>query len=276
MPPRSGGARSSVAPMTSQARSHGRLDRRHHRPARRIDLSHHLVARRTAAAPAKATMCCATRAGSSSTNRSRSTSSPAASDGEAAASVPRLRRRARRFRCRREGAARHEPEAFEARHGSGEFWQRLARPRNFYGDLPQMPDAQILFEAVKHLKPTILTGLPLGNWAAPQKDRWAARAFSRRADHHHAWPATSICTWTRATCWSTTAQNHRHLWEHAGGIFVHHKNARTAPPAGGDLPVSEVEALKPRRRPRRRPSRPTPARTPARGSTSPAQSRRSR
>ena len=40
-----------------------------------------------------------------------------------------------------------------------------------------MPDAQILFDAVKHLKPTILTGLPLGTWAAPQKVRWAAEAF---------------------------------------------------------------------------------------------------
>ena len=50
------------------------------------------------------------------------------------------------------------PKAFEARHGRGEFWKRLARHGNFYGDLEQMPDAQLLFQAVKHLKPTILTG----------------------------------------------------------------------------------------------------------------------
>src|SRR6185436_2388092 len=69
------------------------------------------------------------------------------------------------------------PSAFEARHGRGEFWKRLAKHGNFYGDLKQMPDAQRLFRAVKHLKPRILTGIPLGTWAAPQKERWAAEHF---------------------------------------------------------------------------------------------------
>ena len=69
------------------------------------------------------------------------------------------------------------PRDFEARHGRGEFWRRLARAPNFYGDLEEMPDAQELFSAVRHLNPTILTGLPLGKWAAPQKERWAAAHF---------------------------------------------------------------------------------------------------
>ena len=72
-----------------------------------------------------------------------------------------------------------------------------------------MPDAQVLFEAVKHLKPTILTGLPLGNWAAPQKERWAP-----------AFPGVPIITCMArdkhmhmdlATCWSTTARTIGHL-----------------------------------------------------------------
>ena len=53
--------------------------------------------------------------------------------------------------------------AFEERHGKREFWRRLARTKDFYATLPEMPDAQQLFGAVKHLQPTILTGLPLGN-----------------------------------------------------------------------------------------------------------------
>ena len=40
-----------------------------------------------------------------------------------------------------------------------------------------MADARQLFDAVEHLKPTILTGLPLGNWAARQKVEWAAEHF---------------------------------------------------------------------------------------------------
>jgi len=116
------------------------------------------------------------------------------------------------------------PAAFEERHGRGEFWKRLARARNFYGDLEQLPDAQRLFQAVKHLKPTILTGLPLGKWAAPQKERWAAEHFPNvpiittmaRQKHLHMEPGDVLVD---------DRENHRHLWENAEGVFVHHKNA---------------------------------------------------
>jgi len=119
------------------------------------------------------------------------------------------------------------PAAFEARHGRGEFWKRLARAPDFYGSLSEMPDAQRLFRAVKHLKPTILTGLPLGKWAAPQKERWAARHFPgvpiittmARDKHLHM---------ERGDVLVDDRENHRALWENAGGIFVHHKDAETS------------------------------------------------
>ncbi len=114
--------------------------------------------------------------------------------------------------------------AFQARHGNGEFWKRLARAGNFYGDLPEMSDAQHLVEAVKHLRPTILTGLPMGKWAAPQKQRWAAAHFPgvpivttlAREKHLHM-QAGDVLVDDR--------ENHRQLWEDAGGIFVHHRSA---------------------------------------------------
>jgi hypothetical protein len=89
---------------------------------------------------------------------------------------------------------------------------------------PEMPDAQRLFQAVKHLKPAILTGLPLGKWAAPQKERWAAEHFPSvpiittmaRQKHLHMQPGDVLVD---------DRDTHRHLWEDAGGIFVHHKNA---------------------------------------------------
>ena len=117
-----------------------------------------------------------------------------------------------------------KPAAFQARHGNGEFWKRLARASNFYGELPEMPDAQQLFQAVKHLQPTILTGLPLGKWAAPQKERWAAAHFPgvpiittmARQKHLHMEKGDVLVD---------DRENHRQLWEDAGGIFVHHRNA---------------------------------------------------
>ena len=83
-----------------------------------------------------------------------------------------------------------------------------------------------LFEAVRHLDPIILTGLPIGNWAADQKARWAARHF----------PGTRIIT-TMARDKRDHAKEgdvlvddmirHAHLWEEAGGIFIHHKDVAT-------------------------------------------------
>ena len=116
------------------------------------------------------------------------------------------------------------PAQFEARHSKREFWRRLAGAPDFYNSLPLMSDAQILFDAVKHLRPTILTGLPLGNWAAPQKVAWAERHF----------PATPIitCMARDKVRYMQTGdvlvddrEDHRAKWEDAGGIFVTHKNA---------------------------------------------------
>ena len=82
-----------------------------------------------------------------------------------------------------------------------------------------------LFDAVRHLNPIILTGLPSGNWAADQKVRWAAHYF----------PGTRIIT-TMARDKRDHAKEgdvlvddqlkHRHLWEEVGGVFLHHKTAK--------------------------------------------------
>lgn len=69
------------------------------------------------------------------------------------------------------------PRAFEAEHGASIFWRRLALDEDFYGALPLMADASVLYQAVAHLSPTILTGCPRGGWAEAQKESWAARHF---------------------------------------------------------------------------------------------------
>ncbi len=116
------------------------------------------------------------------------------------------------------------PREFEQRHSRREFWKRIAGAPAFYATLPEMPDARELFDAVAHLHPTILTGLPLGNWAAPQKVRWAAEHFPgvpiittmARKKHLHMQEGDVLVD---------DRENHRQLWEETGGIFVHHKNA---------------------------------------------------
>lgn len=114
--------------------------------------------------------------------------------------------------------------AFEERHSKREFWRRLAAAEDFYGRLPEMPDARRLFDAVAALRPTILTGLPLGSWAAPQKLRWVGRHF----------PGTPVITclardkhrhMTGRDVLVDDREDHRGRWEDAGGIFVHHQDA---------------------------------------------------
>lgn len=118
-------------------------------------------------------------------------------------------------------------DEFQAAHSVRDFWFRIRRADDFYNRLPEMPDARKLFDAVAHLEPVILTGLPIGNWAAPQKEGWVARHF----------PGTKVIT-------TMARDKHKHLsdgdvlvddrdryrsaWEEAGGHFVHHRDARTS------------------------------------------------
>jgi 5'(3')-deoxyribonucleotidase len=119
------------------------------------------------------------------------------------------------------------PKAFIARHGAGTFWKRLASAGNFYGTLPEMPDARQLFDGVRHLKPTILTGLPLGKWAAPQKVEWAAEHFPgvpiitcmARDKHNHMHPGDVLVD---------DRERHREAYETAGVVFVHHRDAESS------------------------------------------------
>jgi hypothetical protein len=114
----------------------------------------------------------------------------------------------------------------EATVGTDSFWNRLSGRDNFYGNLPLLPDAMQLYQAVAHLKPIILTGCPQGGWSEPQKVEWAARHFpgvpiitcrSKEKFLHLRHPGDILVD---------DYLKYRHLWEEAGGIFVHHTSAR--------------------------------------------------
>ena len=116
------------------------------------------------------------------------------------------------------------PKDYIAEHGRGTFWKRLAKAPNFFGTLPEMADARVLFDAVKHLKPTILTGLPEGSWSAPQKVEWAAAHFPgvpivtclARDKHKHMHPGDVLVD---------DREKHRDAYEAHGVLFIHHRNA---------------------------------------------------
>ena len=114
--------------------------------------------------------------------------------------------------------------AFEARFGLRAFWARLAATPDFFETLDLLPDAMELYEAVRDRDPVILTGLPRGAWAEPQKRRWAARHF----------PGVEVITTTSALkrehCHPgdvlvDDTVKFRHLWEKEGGVFIPHRSA---------------------------------------------------
>ena len=116
------------------------------------------------------------------------------------------------------------PARFEKRFGLGQFWKRLATTPGFFEHLDLMPDAMELYEAVRHTNPIILTGLPRGNWAEPQKRRWTARHFPGVP------VITTMAALKREHCHPGDALvddtvKFQHLWEKEGGVFIPHTSA---------------------------------------------------
>ena len=119
-----------------------------------------------------------------------------------------------------------ESRAAQQLLGNKEFWRRIRKSGDFYRKLPLVPDALELYRAVAQLNPVILTGVPLGGWAEPQKIAWAAHHFP------------SVPTITCASREKFLHMRHsgdvlvddylryKDLWEQAGGIFILHRTAR--------------------------------------------------
>lgn len=117
------------------------------------------------------------------------------------------------------------PREFEELHGAGVFWKRLGEAAGFYRKLPWMPDGielwNFVVESAAPGLPIVLTGLPLGEWAEPDKLAWCARELGR------GFPV--IC------CMSIDKRNYctagdvliddrdsaRLPWVGAGGVFIH-------------------------------------------------------
>lgn len=118
---------------------------------------------------------------------------------------------------------RMSPQQFEGYYGAKAFWGLLQNSDNFYNSFDPMIDAPFLVDAVDHLDPIVLTGVPMGDWAQPQKRDWIGRHFGypviccRSKDKSlHMNPGDIIVD---------DRVEYRHLWEAKGGIWVHHTSA---------------------------------------------------
>lgn len=113
-------------------------------------------------------------------------------------------------------------------HGEAETWRALERTPDFYLNLPWMAGGEDLWAAVNDGStwigpvPMVLTGLPLGTWAEPQKREWC------RIHLGEAVPV--ICCMSRDKylyCCSgdiliDDRESARLAWVDAGGSFITH------------------------------------------------------
>jgi len=118
------------------------------------------------------------------------------------------------------------PEEYERIHGSEKFWETINSNPTFFFDLKPMKDMRILYDAVKHLNPTILTGIPRNMDAYEnQKHMWSEKHFGKEQK--------IICC--RASKKSQFCKPGDVLvddrtkyikpWEKAGGIYIIHRSA---------------------------------------------------
>lgn len=117
------------------------------------------------------------------------------------------------------------PAEYQAAHGEAAMWRRLRAAPDFYQRLPPMDDAFVLWEAVRHLRPSILTGVPRGGWADKQKLRWRDKWL----------PGVEMitCASRHKALWCKPGdvlvddrERHAPLWRDTGGVFVVHRSAR--------------------------------------------------
>lgn len=137
-------------------------------------------------------------------------------------------------------AAGVEPAPFSAPSRSrSAMWQALARVPAFFSRLPWMEGGAELWRLAEPYQPTIVTGLPLGEWAAPQKRVWCARELGAhvrvitcmaREKAHFAGEVVGGVLGSNLDGAVLVDDNAdaRVPWEAAGGRFIHHTDiART-------------------------------------------------
>jgi hypothetical protein len=128
------------------------------------------------------------------------------------------------------------------------MWPRLASTPDFYDSLGWMDDGRKLWDFCAAFDPVILTGLPMGAWAEPQKRRWCARELGDRV------PVITCMSRDKAKKAGEYLLNRgdadsstpipvlvddrlrlQEAWETMGGVFIHHRNA--------DESIRELRAL---------------------------------
>lgn len=112
------------------------------------------------------------------------------------------------------------------------MWPILARTPGFYAQLDWTSDGRELWAFVSKHDPTILSGLPLGFWARPQKIEWCRRELGSGVpvitcmSREKAKKGAEATPDGRTMLLIDDRESIREAWERMGGVFVLHRFAR--------------------------------------------------
>lgn len=105
-------------------------------------------------------------------------------------------------------------------------WAKIRAVKDFYLNIPPMPDFDALWDRIKHHKPIVLTGIPSSvAEAAENKRAWARKHLGEHVEVRccrskekslHAKPGDILIDdWTK----------YQSLWERVGGLWITHTSA---------------------------------------------------
>ena len=119
-------------------------------------------------------------------------------------------------------------EKFEYQYGPEIFWNTLrSADPHFFRNLDWMPDAMELYNAVKHLKHAILTGIPKEGVDAHSNDK--IDFYKYKLDPNlRVYCCQASKKWTfcqKGDILIDDRFRYSKKWENAGGTFIHHKSA---------------------------------------------------
>lgn len=132
------------------------------------------------------------------------------------------------------------------------LWAKVASIPHFYENLGWMSDGRELWDAIKHMNPDILTGVPTAKKARAQKAAWCERELDLPTNHvdmagkkkaHEVVSGRRSkrdCIVNVITCWSRNKHcesgrdavliddrlSLKQDWVAKGGIFIHHTSTK--------------------------------------------------
>jgi hypothetical protein len=105
-------------------------------------------------------------------------------------------------------------------------WDAVDRVKDFFLNIPPMPDLKVLWDFVSPLQPIVLTGVPSAiHVAADNKRAWVRRHLGAHVEVRCC-PSKEKCLHAQASdILVDDWEKYRHLWEAKGGRWITHTSA---------------------------------------------------